>query len=134
MQLKCIIEIIQINTILRIVICFQGRHQGAVKGLWSSISGNRGGEQEQYPSIPDSIGRNEKSTIVDSRRANHDEVQSVTAVKRFCRKRVAVYPLHTFVLGVSQNQTTWIVQSKMSPTSGWFLQLQPLKKRIYLTK
>jgi hypothetical protein len=29
----------------------------------------------------------------------------VTAVKRLRRKRVAVYPLHTFVLGVSQHQT-----------------------------
>ncbi len=49
--------------------------------------------------------------MVDTRWPNPDEVQAVTAVKRLRRKRVAVYPLHTFVLGVSQHQT--IIQGKM---------------------
>jgi hypothetical protein len=42
--------------------------------------------------------------MVDTWWPNHDEVQAVTAVKRLRGKRVAVCPLHTFVLGVSQHQ------------------------------
>ena len=36
-----------------------------------------------------------QSSMVDSWRPNHDRVQAVTAVERFCRQRVAAYPLHT---------------------------------------
>jgi hypothetical protein len=70
--------------------------------------------------------------MVDTRWPNYDEVQAVTAVKRLRRKRVAVYPLHTFVLGVSQHQT--IIQGEMSLVFGRFLQLQGLKDGIYLIK
>ncbi len=45
---------------------------------------------------------------------------------------VRVYPLHTFVLGVSEHQT--IIPSKMTLTSVLFLQLQCLKKGFYLVK
>ena len=75
---------------------------------------------------------NNKSTIVDSRRPNHDEVQSVTAVKWFRRKRVAVYPLHAFELWVSEHQT--IIQSEMTLVSGGVFQLQCRQKGIYLSK
>ncbi len=70
--------------------------------------------------------------MVDARWPNHDEVQAVTAVKRLRRKRVAVYPLHTFVLGVSQHQT--IKQGEMPLAFGRFLQLQGLEDGIYLIK
>ncbi len=44
--------------------------------------------------IPDCfrVRQHNKSFIVDSWRPNHNRVQSVTAVERFCRDRVAVYP------------------------------------------
>jgi hypothetical protein len=58
------------------------------------------------------VQRHNKCSIVDSLWPNHDRIQSVTAVKRVCRKLVAVYPLHTPVLGVSQHQL--IVQSQMT--------------------
>jgi hypothetical protein len=51
--------------------------------------------------------------MVDTRWPNHDEVQAVTAVKRLRRKRVAVYPLHNFVLGVTVSQHQTIMQGKM---------------------
>jgi hypothetical protein len=74
---------------------------------------------EYYSSIPNGFRRHNchnKCSIVDPPRPNHDRVQSVTAVNRFCRKRVAVYPLHTRVLGVSQHQK--IVKSEMTLVSG----------------
>jgi hypothetical protein len=49
--------------------------------------------------------------MVDTLWQNHDVVQTVIAVKWFRRKRVAVYPLHTFVLSVPKHQA--IIQSKM---------------------
>ncbi len=70
--------------------------------------------------------------MVDTRWPNHDEVQAVTAVELLRRKRVAVYPLHTLVLGVSQHQT--IIQGEMLLVFGRFLQLQGLKDGIYLIK
>jgi hypothetical protein len=87
---------------------------------------------QRYPSIPDSTGRHHKGSMADTRRSNHDEVQTVVAAKLFRRKRVAVYLLHTLVIGVSKHQT--IIQSKIPTAFGQFFQLQFLKKGIYLTK
>ena len=106
-----IINIMHLITILRIIVCFQRRHKGTIEGLGSSVCCSRGRKKEQFPSIPDCTGRNDKGSMVDTRWPNHDEVQAVSAVKRLRRKRVAVYPLHTFDLGVSQHQT--IIQSEM---------------------
>ncbi len=50
--------------------------------------------------------------MVDTLRLNHDEVQTVTAVKRFHRKLAGAHPLHTFVLGVPKHQK--IMQSKIA--------------------
>ncbi len=74
-----------------IIVCFQRRHKGTFEALGSS-------KKDQYQSIPDSTGQNNKGS---NRRPNHDEVQAVTAVKRLHRERVAVNPLQTFVLGAS---------------------------------
>ena len=128
----CIIYIMHLITILRIIVCFQRRHQGTLEGLGSSVCCCSGREKEQYPSIPDCTGRNDKGSMVDTRLPNHDEVQAVTAVKRLRRKRVAVNPLHSFVLGVSQHQT--IIQGEMPLAFGRFLQHQGLKDGIYLKK
>ena len=140
-----IMHINHITTIFRIVVCFHRWHKCTVEGLdpvsvlaeaenRSNVCFSRGWEQKQYSSIPNCFLRHNKCSIVDYQRLNHDRdrVQSVTAVKRFCRKRVAVYPLHTCVLGVYQHQA--VVQSKMTLVSGWILQLQCLKKGCYLTK
>ncbi len=60
---------------------------------------------KKYQGIPDCTGLNDKGSMVDTRWLKHDKVQAVTAVKVVVnwlrRKRVAVYLLHTFVLGVS---------------------------------
>ena len=127
-----IINVMHLITILRIIVCFQRRHKGTFEGLGSSVCCSRGRKKEQYPSIPDCTGRNDKGSMVDTRWPNHDEVQAVTAVKRLRRKRVAVNPLHSFVLGVSQHQT--IIQGEMPLAFGRFLQLQGLKDGIYLKK
>jgi hypothetical protein len=119
-----IIHIIYIIITLRIVVRFQSRHKGAIEGLGSCVCSSRGCEQKQHPSIPDSIRRDNERAIVDFWRPNHDEVQSVTSVKRFCRKRVAVYPLHTFVLGLSKHQA--IIQSEMTLVLGRVFQLNCL--------
>ncbi len=105
-------------------------HKGAVEleGLGTSVCCSRGREQEQYPSIPHSRRRHYKGAMVDTRRQNHAEVQTVTAVKRFGTRGVAVNPLHTFVLGVSKQQT--IIQSEMPPVFVRVLQLQCLNKGI----
>jgi hypothetical protein len=47
------------------------------------------------------LGETTKFSMVDTRRPNHDEVQTVTAVNWLRRKRVAEYLQHFFVLGVS---------------------------------
>ena len=94
-----------IITIIRIIVGFQGRDEGTLEGLGSSVCHIRSGELEQYTSIPDGIGRDNESPIVDTRRPYHDEVQSVTAMERFSRKRIAVYALHPLVLGVPNHQT-----------------------------
>ena len=96
-----IIHINHITTIFRIVVCFHRWHKCTVEGLGPSVCLSRGWEQEQYSGIPDCFLRHYKSSMVDSWRPNHDRVQAVTAVERFCRKRVAVYPLHTREFGVS---------------------------------
>ena len=94
---------------------------------------SKGCEQEQYQRIPYSSLLHYEGAIVHTRRPNHwhDEVKSVTAIKHFCRKRVAVNPLlHTFVLRVSKHQQ--IMQSELPLAFGWFLQLQCLKKGVNL--
>jgi hypothetical protein len=54
----------------------------------------------------------------------------MTAVEHFRRKRIAVNPLHTPVLGVPQHQT--IEQGKMALALGRLLQFQGLKESIHL--
>ena len=98
-----------IITVLRVVVCFHRGYKGTIEGLESFVCHSRGREQEQYPCIPDRIGGDNKYPIVDTRRSNHDEVHSVTAVKWFRWKRITVNQLNTTVLGVSNHQT--IVQS-----------------------
>ena len=126
------IRIMHIITIFRIVVCLHRRHKCTVEGLGPSVCFSRNWEQEQYSSIPNCFRRHNKSSIIDSRRPNHDRIHSVTAVKRFCRKGAAVYLLHTRIFGVSQHQL--IVHSEMTLVSGWILQLQCLKKGCYLKK
>jgi hypothetical protein len=70
-------------TILRIVIRFQRRHKCTIEGLGPSFSRNRRREQQKNPSIPDSIWQHNESTIIDTLRQNHDEVQAMTAIKGF---------------------------------------------------
>jgi len=55
-------------TIIRIIVGFQGWDEGTLEGLGSSVRHSRSGEQEQYTSIPDWIGRDNESPIVDTRR------------------------------------------------------------------
>ncbi len=43
--------------------------------------------------------------MIDASWLNHDEVELVTAIKRFLREQVAVNPLHTIVFGVANRQT-----------------------------
>ena len=122
MCLIAIMNIISIITIIRIIVDFQDWDEGTLEGLGASVRHSRSGEQEQYTSIPDRIGRDNESPIIDTGRPYHDEVQSMTAMERFRRKRIAVNSLHSFVLGVSNHQT--IEQSKMPLALGWFLQFQ----------
>ena len=119
-----------IITIIRIIVGFQGWDEGTLEGLGSSVRHSRSGEQEQYTSIPDGIGRDNESPIVDTRRPYHDEVQSVTAMERFSRKRIAVYALHPLVLGVPNHQT--IEKIKMPLALCWSLQFQCFQESINL--
>jgi hypothetical protein len=80
-------------------------HSKDLNQVGRSVCCSRGRKKEQYPSIPDCTGRNDKGSMVDTRWPNHDEVQAVSAVKRLRRKRVAVYPLHTFVSNLNRNST-----------------------------
>ncbi len=130
MCLIAILSMITIITIIRIIVGFQGWDEDTLEGLGASVCHSRSGEEEQYTSIPDWIGRDNESPIVETRRPYHDEVQSVTAMGRFRRKRIAVYSLHTLVLGVSDNQT--IEQTKMPLVLGWFLQFQCFWESINL--
>ena len=111
MCVYAIMSVIIIFTILRIIVCFQGWDKGTLEGLGTSVRHSRSWEQEQYSCIPDWIGRDNESSIIDTRGPYHDEVQSMTAMERFRRKRIAVYSLHSLVLVVSYHQT--IEQSKM---------------------
>jgi hypothetical protein len=54
----------------------------------------------------------------------------MTAVEHFRRERIAVNPLHTPVLGVTQHQT--IEQGKMALAFGRLLQFQGFKESIHL--
>lgn len=52
----CIIAIMNITTIItiiRIIVGFQGRDKGTLKGLGASVRHSSSGEQKQYTSIPD---------------------------------------------------------------------------------
>jgi hypothetical protein len=69
---------------------------------------------------PDSIWRHNKGAIIDTRRPNHDNVQAMTAMKRFRRKWIAVNPLYTVVFGMTKHQT--IEQSKTTLAFGRILQ------------
>ena len=102
MYIIAIMSIIITITIVRIIVGFQGWDKGTLKGLVASDHHSRSREQEQYTSIPDWIGRDNESTIIDTRQPYHDEVQSMTTMEQFRRKQIAVYSLHTFVLGVSE--------------------------------
>lgn len=131
--IKCITDIISIIiiiTIVRIIVGFQEWDEGTFEGLGASVRHSRCGEQEQYTSIPDWSRRDNESSIIDTWRPYHDEVQSMTAIERFRRKRIAVNSLHTLVLGVSDHQT--IEPTKMPFASGWFLQFQRFKEGINL--
>ena len=125
-----IIDIINIITIIRIVVCFQCRYQCAFEGLGSSVSHSRCWEQKQTPSIPDSILRHNKGAIIDTRRPNHDHVQAMTAVEGFCGKWIAVNPLDTLVFSMTQHQT--VIQSTMTLALGWFLEFQGPEESSHL--
>ena len=111
-----VIDIILTTTIVKIIVGFQGGDEGTFEGLGASVRHSRSGEQEQYTSIPDRIRRNNESPIINTRRPYHDEVQSMTAIERLRRKRIAVNSLHTLELGVSDHQT--IERTKMSLALG----------------
>jgi hypothetical protein len=118
----CIIAIMYVITIIRIIVCFQGWDEGTLTGLGSSVRHSRSCEQEQYTSIPHWIGRDNESPIVDTWRPYHNEVHSVTSMERFSRKRIAVYALHTLVLGVPNHQT--IEKIEMPLVLGWSMLFQ----------
>jgi dTDP-4-dehydrorhamnose 3,5-epimerase-like enzyme len=50
----------------------------------------------------------------------------MTAVKGFGGKWIAVNPLDTIVFCMTQHQT--VIQSKMTLTTGWFLEFQSLEE------
>ena len=89
-----------------------------------------GREKEQTPCIPNWIWRHHEGSIINTWRPNHNVVQSVAAVKWFCRERVAANPLNTIVLGATKHQTD--VQWEMSLVLCWICQFQCLKQSIYL--
>ena len=64
--------IISIITILRIVICFQRRHESTVKRFGPSVGLCWGREKEQNPCVPHWIWRDHESTIVNTWRPNHN--------------------------------------------------------------
>jgi hypothetical protein len=47
-------------------------------------------------------GYTTKVTIIDTQRPNPDNVQAITAMKRFCQKWIAVNPLYTVVFGMTK--------------------------------
>jgi hypothetical protein len=57
---------------------------------WTCVSLRRRGKKKQNPSIPNRIWREHETSMINTRRPNHHEIQSVTAVKRFSRQRIAV--------------------------------------------
>ncbi len=64
MALIAIMCILHINTIFRIIICFQGRNKGTIEGLGSSVGHSSSREQEQYTSIPDCVLQYNESSIM----------------------------------------------------------------------
>ncbi len=104
----------------------------AQSSVFDPVSACAEWDQEQNPIIPNRTQRDHESSIINTQWPNHNEVQLVTqaAIKRFCRKRVAVTPLHTIVLYVSKHQS--IVPSKLAPAPSWFRQFQCRKKSIFL--
>ena len=123
-------DIIDIITIIRIVECFQCRHECAFEGLGSSVSRSRCWEQEKNPSIPESIWRHNKGTIIDTLLPNHDKAEAMTAMKRFRWKWIAVNPLYTVVFGMTKHQT--LEQSTMTLAFGRILQFQCPEESSYL--
>ncbi len=121
---------ISIITIIRIVICFQCRHESTVKRFGACVGLCGGREKEQNPCVPNWVWRDHESTIFNTWRPNHNEVQSLTAVKWFRRERVAVNPLHTIVLGVAKHWT--VVKCEVALALSWVFQIQCLKQCIYL--
>ena len=125
-----IMTIMTIIIIIWIIIYFQCWDKCTVKcfgpcvGLWC------GRKKEQNPRIPNWIWRDHEGSIINARRQNHYVVQSVAAVKWFCRELVAVNALHTTVLGVAKHQT--VVQCEMALALPWICQFQCLQKSIYL--
>ncbi len=129
MYIKYIIRIIDVITILRIVVnpsILQRQHKLTIEGLGSSVGSSRCSEKEQNPSIPHSIWRHNKASIIDIRQSNHDEIQAMTAMKLFAWKQIAVNPVDTFILGMTKHQT--IVQCKVTLVFCRVLQFQCLKK------
>jgi hypothetical protein len=106
-----IMYIMYIMTFFRIVVCFNHRHECTFEGLGSSVRCSRWWKKKQNPSVPDRILRHNEITIINSWRPNHDEIQSMTAIKWFRWKRITANPLHTLVLSVTEHQT--IKQRKM---------------------
>ncbi len=130
MQTMAKIVIMPTISIRKIVVCFQCRHEGEIKRLGPRVGLHLCSEQELNPDIQNRIRRKLEPSIINTSWMNHDEVQSVTAVKWFCRERVTVNPLHTVVLGVSKDQT--VVQCKMALAPSGFRQFQCLKYSTYL--
>ena len=126
MAIIAIICIIHIITIFRIIICFQGWNEGTIEGLGSSVGHSRSTEQEQYTSIPNCVWRYNESSIIDARRPNHDGVHAMTSIEHFWRKRIAVNPLHTLVLGVPLHQT--IEKCKMALVLGRSILAAPMSQ------
>ncbi len=87
-----------------------GRKEGPGKVEAAGETCDCGGDIRDSCGLPNLIWRDQKTSMIDSRWSNHNEVQSMTEVKRFRREWIAVDPLHTIVLGVSRHQT--VVQSK----------------------
>jgi hypothetical protein len=63
--------------------------------------------------MPDSFWRHSKGAIIDTRGPNHDNVQLITAMKRFRQKLewIAVDTLNTIVFGVqrvAEQNNPWV--------------------------
>ncbi len=110
-----IIDLIDIITILRIVVCstaFQHQQECAFEGLWSSVSRSRCWKQEQNQSKTVS-GATKKGSIIDTLPPNHNNIQAMTAMKGFCLKWSLPWQLGQTML----SNSTWMVHLAV-PASG----------------